>query len=224
MSSSDILNNECAYRRSYSQTGEDMLLRHYLREHTPATFIDIGAFHPTKYSNTYYFYESGWRGLNIDATPGSMKLFDQQRPKDTNIECAVSDIPGELEYFIFSDPALNTFDPHIAKRRDADQTSFAHASITGIQRVQVVRLDSLLPSLDFDISQVTFMNIDVEGHELQVLKSNDWEKLSPEFLLIESFTAIREIRSDSVHKFLAAHNYQVEAKTAASYLYKLEKN
>ncbi len=52
------------YHRSYSQEGEDMLLRRIFHSKTRGCFIDIGACHPILHSNTYSFYKRGWRGIN----------------------------------------------------------------------------------------------------------------------------------------------------------------
>ena len=53
------------------------------------TFIDVGAHHPMRFSNTYLFYKKKWKGINIDPLPGSMKLFNKLRPRDINLELGV---------------------------------------------------------------------------------------------------------------------------------------
>jgi hypothetical protein len=71
--------------RFYSQTGEDAILAHLLFGHDSGFYVDVGAFHPTKYSNTYYFYQRGWTGINIEPTPGQTDLFRKLRPRDINL-------------------------------------------------------------------------------------------------------------------------------------------
>ncbi len=71
--------------------------------------MDIGAHHPTRFSNTYYFYKRGCYGFNVDILPGTEMLFERTRPRDTTIECSVGMQAGELKYFAFNEPALNTF-------------------------------------------------------------------------------------------------------------------
>ena len=81
------------YRRtSYSQEGEDLILDRLLRRKPRGYYVDVGAFHPKKFSNTHLFYRRGWSGINIDATPGSMDEFRRVRPRDTNLEIAISDV------------------------------------------------------------------------------------------------------------------------------------
>src|SRR5690348_3121185 len=96
------------YRRiSYSQEGEDLILDRALRRKERGYYVDVGAFHPKKFSNTYFFYKKGWRGINIDATPSSMQAFKRVRPRDTNIETAISNKDEELILHLYSNPVYN---------------------------------------------------------------------------------------------------------------------
>lgn len=84
------------HTKSYSQEGEDLLLSRIFGDKKDGFYIDVGAHHPFRFSNTYLLYKRGWRGINIDAMPGSMKLFNRFRPRDINIECGVASGGGEL--------------------------------------------------------------------------------------------------------------------------------
>src|SRR5262249_32770188 len=77
--------------KSYSQEGEDMILNRIFGEKKSGFYVDVGAYHPKRFSNTYFFYKKGWRGINIDAMPGSMKPFNAKRNRDINVETPVSD-------------------------------------------------------------------------------------------------------------------------------------
>src|SRR5690554_5496726 len=79
------------YKINYSQEGEDQVLKRIFENQNSGFYVDIGAYHPFKYSNTMHFYRQGWRGINIDASKNSMVEFNKHRPKDINIELAVSD-------------------------------------------------------------------------------------------------------------------------------------
>jgi hypothetical protein len=75
------LNNETDY---YSQAGEDAILSNIFNYVLPTDrgfYVDVGAYHPFKHSNTYLLYRAGWRGINIDPRPGSKALFDKHRPE-----------------------------------------------------------------------------------------------------------------------------------------------
>ena len=66
---------------------------------TKGFYIDIGAYHPYKGSLTYNLYKKGWTGANIDLSKTSIDLFNIARPKDININCAVSNFSGDTHYF-----------------------------------------------------------------------------------------------------------------------------
>ncbi|MDD4704019.1 MAG: FkbM family methyltransferase [Bacteroidales bacterium] len=75
-----------------------------------------------------------------------------------------------------------------------------------------VVLDKHMPK---DIKKIDFMSIDVEGLDLEVLESNDWEKYKPTVILIESLSTAKSI-SDSLNstvaQYLATHNYSLCSK------------
>ncbi len=110
--------NPC-YVKSYSQEGEDLILNRILSEKKGRFYIDVGAHHPMRFSNTFFFYKRGWRGINIEARPGSKKLFDKVRPRDINVEVPISSEDKILKYYMFNEPALNGFSEEIAKSRNA---------------------------------------------------------------------------------------------------------
>ena len=102
----------------YSQEGEDLLLDRLLCGQNKGFYVDVGAHHPARFSNTYLFYKRGWCGINIDAMPGSMQNFDKVRPRDINVECGVASVAGTLMYYRFNEPALNTFDTTEAAQKN----------------------------------------------------------------------------------------------------------
>ena len=55
--------------RSYSQFGEDALVNSLFRNKKYGIYVDVGAYHPILYSNTYALYRRGWRGFAIDPNP-----------------------------------------------------------------------------------------------------------------------------------------------------------
>lgn len=90
-------------QKCYSQEGEDQILRRMFEKKNTGFFVDVGAHHPIRFSNTYFFYRKGWSGVNIDATPGSMVSFDKLRARDTNIECGIDEQEDVLDFYCFSD-------------------------------------------------------------------------------------------------------------------------
>ncbi len=201
--------------KSYSQEGEDMILRRVFEKAGKGFYVDVGAHHPKRFSNTYYFYKHGWQGLNIDARPGSMDDFKRLRHRDINIEAAIAGERKELTYYMFDEPALNTFDKDLAEARNG-----GGYRIINTKRMQTRRLDEVL-ALYLPAAQVIdFMSIDVEGLDLEVLQSNDWDLFRPRFILVEnSKTDLQELHLDEIYRFLADKHYAVFAKTLKTIIY-----
>ena len=204
-------------REFYSQEGEDMLLERFLEHRHSGFYVDVGAHHPRRFSNTYRLYRRGWRGLNIDANPGSMELFQHIRPRDINIEAAVSSVHQELTYYVFNEPALNTFKRDLALERAGGVYSI-------VKEVNVVTVP-LWQLLDQHVpanTRIDLLTVDVEGLDFDVLRSNDWSRYSPEFILVECLGAatLEEVDEDLVAQLLLEQHYSIVAKTMNTVLFR----
>lgn len=199
-------------RLSYAQEGEDLILERFFGNKRNGFYVDVGAHHPQRFSNTYNFYKKGWRGINIDAMPDSMSSFIIERPRDINIETGVTLEESELTYYMFNEPALNTFSEIDARKKD----NLRDYKIISERKIQTKPLSSILKAhLPLDV-QIDFMTIDVEGLDLEVLKSNNWELHRPTMILVEDLKkfSINELEKQSeVYKFLIDKEYQLIAKT-----------
>ncbi len=205
--------------KSYSQEGEDMILKRIFNDKMNGFFIDVGAHHPKRFSNTYYFYKKGWSGINIDAMPGSMKLFDKKRSRDINLEVPVSLSGDTLPYYIFNEPALNGFDQYISEERDSDkETTYKIIDKINLNTKTLVSiLDEFIP----DNVKIDFMTIDVEGLDLDVIKSNNWNKYCPTVVLVEVLeSSLSDVLTSEITKILAGYNYEVFAKSLNTVIYK----
>lgn len=166
---------------AYAQEGEDIILQRLLEGKSRGFYVDVGAHHPKRFSNTYLLYKQGWSGINLDATPGSMQAFRRQRPRDINLEVAITNHPTTLTLYIFDDPALNTLDEALAQERNKN-TPFRIVDQKPILTHRLVDiLDEHLPSS----RSIDIVSVDTEGYDLDVLQSNDWEKYRPQYLLVE---------------------------------------
>lgn len=202
---------------SFSQEGEDMVLSRFLETQVRGFFVDIGAHHPIRFSNTYKFYLKGWRGINIDAKPGSMDAFKQIRPFDINLESAISESPQLLTYYEFNEPALNTLSESEAKRKDGLNNYKIINKVTLETKTLKSILDTHLPVG----TMIDFMTVDVEGLDLQVLKSNDWNIYRPKLLLVESLREnLEDIKNNDIYKYLITKEYILVARTFNTMFFK----
>jgi len=205
-------------QRSWSQEGEDQILRRIFEHKKNGFYVDVGAHHPKRFSNTFLFYKRGWCGINIDAMPGSMSKFNKTRPRDINLELGIGEQQGNLDYFVFNEPALNGFsrDPS-DERNEADSVY----RIENVIKVDVLPLQQVLDNYLPAGQEIDFMSIDVEGLDFQVLKSNDWNKYRPKYVLVEILdSSLHEIDQSDIGKFMLDMGYVLYAKCVHTVFFK----
>lgn len=168
--------------RYYSQFYEDYALAYVFKDYKTGFYIDVGANDPNSANVTRYFYERGWRGINIE--PNAVKFAEivKFRPNDSNFNCGISDKPGTLPFFRVTGSGgdgASTFDRKIAERnKKALGINFEEIS------VPLVTLDHLLAPLS--LPPISFVSIDVEGYEKNVLEGFTLEKYKPAVFCIEA--------------------------------------
>jgi FkbM family methyltransferase len=195
---------------SYAQHGEDMVLQAFLQNRKKRGFyVDIGSHHPFYLSNTAYFYKMRWKGINIEASPDLIKAFRRKRHRDINLNLAIANQDAELTFYIFNNQSCNTFN----KEEKLHRLPFL--KVKKELKIRTYKLSDILDKYLPAGQKIDFMSVDVEGLDLDVLKSNNWERYSPDFILVESFTdfSIENIQKDDIYIFLTNRNYKLIAVT-----------
>ena len=210
---------EIHYKKSFSQDGEDMILHSIFDDlggRNNGFFIDVGALHPYRFSNTAFFYDKGWNGINIEPTPDAIAIFNNVRMRDINLNYGVNNVEGELSFYIFDEPALNSF----SKELSAQRVATTHYKLIDTVTVPVSRLETILDKYLPAGQHIDFMSVDVEGLDLLVLKSNNWDKYIPDFLFVEEIIDIENLSAAEIHNFLKHKGYVFIAKTPRTLLYR----
>lgn len=201
-------------RASYGQEGEDLLLERIFGGQKQGFYVDVGAHHPLRFSNTYLLYQRGWCGINIDAMPGSMAAFRRLRPRDISIESGVALEDGQLTYYVFREKALNTFDESLAQ-----QYARAGHEVLSQLRIRARPLADLLNE-HLPIGQgIDLLSVDIEGLDLDALKSNDWQRFRPRVVVAEELRSASGEKDTSVREFLTDMGYHEFARTYNSVFY-----
>lgn len=197
---------------SYSQEGEDLILKRFLENKENGFYVDVGAHHPKRFSNTFIFYKKGWRGINIDPLPGVMEKFINERPGDINLELGISEKDQQMTYYMFNEPALNTF-----SKKEADlKNGLRNYKLIEEKKIQTYPLKDILSSSLPSNTDIDFMTIDVEGLDFEVLQSNDWNRFRPHLLLVEDLVkqSLTDFQNNSpIFKFLDEKEYSLIGKT-----------
>jgi len=181
-------------RKSYGQFGEDAVIQAALKHIKKGKYVDVGAYDPVLYSNTYALYKNGWSGVVIDPNGSKESAFRLYRPRDTFVKAGVGH-KDVRRYYIFKDGAYNSFE-----RPDGSIAS---------------ELVSIRPLQDFMDKDVSFLNIDVEGMDLEVLKSYDW---SHKPLLI----AVEAKMGSECQQLLETQGYTLSAMAGCTLLFSYE--
>lgn len=200
---------------SYSQEGEDLVLARIFGAHTVGVYVDVGAHHPLRFSNTHRFYLQGWRGVNIEPNPDLYQAFQNARPGDINLTCGVSDSYGSLTYYMFDEPALNSFDADLSASRQGGAYKIVETRVLDVVPLSAILDQCLQPGMP-----IHFLSVDVEGLDLQVLQSNDWERHRPFCVVAECLRSdVQTVLASQVHGFMRAQGYRLFAKTFNSVFY-----
>jgi FkbM family methyltransferase len=185
---------------SYSANREDVFLNRLFAMRSTGFYVDIGAAHPIYENDTKALYDRGWHGINVEPNVGFFRELVAGRPRDCNLNLAVSDTPGNLTYHEVIGTGLSTCDPEEAAR----------AAAKGFRVVQhQVESDTLRHILErARPSKIDLLKIDVEGFELRVLQSNDWTRFRPTLILAEAtYPESPTRRPDELTPFLTGHGY-----------------
>jgi len=195
----------------YGQAGEDAIVMtsfNFLITKPKGFYLDIGAYHPWRHSNTYLLYKKGWRGINIDPRPGAKKLFDKYRKGDINIEAGISDSDSKMTYYVLDEfSTMNTF-----SRDNLERLGMLN-KITSTYEIPVYSIESLLKKYP-DINNVDYLNIDAEGFEIQILKGINFDTFKPSVISIEQNNVLTfsEVLQSEVNLFLQQKGYSAYAK------------
>lgn len=235
--------------KSFSQFGEDAVLRAYFateqagegatsategsryafapQKLRPGFYVDVGAYSPKQMSNTYAFYKLGWWGINIDATPGSMKAFDLIRRRDINVEAVISVEPGTRTLYSWGLPnTINTLSADLA-RAWTEELGTAPTEVS----VETTTLSAVLERHLPAGQRIDFLTVDAEGHDLEVLRSSDWDRFRPELVVVEQMgdglvttrqsDGLARLQKSDVAAFMGEVGYEPHAWVPPSVIYRL---
>ncbi len=201
---------------SYAQSGEDILIAQIFKNITEGFYVDVGAHHPTRFSNTYILYKRGWHGINIDATPQAIELLKKKRSRDINIHAAVSETSKDFVLHTFKKPALNTLSTELAASYEKDGFPIQEC-IT----LRTLTLNELLKQHMPTGQKIHLLSVDAENFDLEVLRSNDWTAFRPEVVAIEDLEFDPEHPTTSpIYSFLHEKGYKLRAYIGNSLLFK----
>ncbi len=164
---------------NYSQTGEDAVIRSLLDETRQGIYVDVGCHDPVRSSNTMSLYMHGWRGVNIDANPRLIERFKATRLRDTAVCAAISDQEHDVVFHEFDDELVSTLSEEALPEWESKWKK------RGERVVRTRTLDSVLQEHLEPGTEIDLLSVDVEGHDLNVLRSIDLNLFRPKLIVVE---------------------------------------
>ena len=211
-----FIRHKCFLKKSqYSQWGEDIFINEYFKGKKKGIYFDVGCFHPVMYSNTCLLHKRGWHGINIDINPTSIDLFNIIRPNDFNLCTTVNEDQKEFKiYYDHPFSPVNTLDE--SYYNDFKSTFFKNITF---KKVKSKSIDEIL--IITKLKNIDFLNIDVEGMDLKILKQLMPNKIKPKLISIETHNidGSKSKDCDKINEFLINCNFQVYKRIGPSTLF-----
>jgi hypothetical protein len=197
----------------FGNYGEDLILhRLFDRTYRNGIYVDLGAYHPFRFSNTAYFYLKGWSGINVDSNEISVDLFNRARKNDINIFAAVvpRDYPEKTIKFGRSRTNIDA----VGSVVNAENFEQVHI-------VPAITINQILSKLQNP--KIDFLNIDLEGMDEQIISEFDFNKYKPQVICIEVYgDNVIDVASSKTALILAANQYIPIARIGPSLIFKIK--
>jgi FkbM family methyltransferase len=199
-------------RESFAQCGEDLIIAYVFNAlgRAKIRYLDIGAHHPTYLSNTHYFYLRGHRGVCVEPDASLLAAFRRERAGDTLLNVGIAPEEGEADFYVLTTPTLNTFSKQEAERF----ASYGQQRIERVERIAIRNVNALIR--EHFAAAPDLLSLDVEGLDLQILRSLDFAALGPDVCCVEtlSYTEDKSERKlTEIIDFMASQGYFVYADT-----------
>jgi FkbM family methyltransferase len=163
---------------SYAQNGEDVVLWRALRHVEKGFYIDIGACDPDELSVTRVFYDLGWSGINVEPSKEFHDRCVARRPRDVNLNLAVTAAPGPVRFLNVPGTGLSTTVESMAEAASARGWTVEERQVRGVTLANICAMA--------DGGDIHFLKIDVEGGEHAVLSGGDFERFRPWIVVVEA--------------------------------------
>ena len=187
-------------KKSYSFGGCDLLIDYIFKSKKKGVYLDVGCQHPVSNNNTYLLYKRGWSGINIDLDPKNIRLFNLERPNEINIcKCVSSDNSKKDLFFFHPGSPINSLE----KKTIKNKSNFS------LKKIKTFTLNSILEN--HKVRHIDYFNLDVEGHEIDILKNFEIKYYKPKVISVEFIDYQMkklEFKNNNINRVLQSELYK----------------
>jgi FkbM family methyltransferase len=187
-----------------SQSSEDQHLMLFFNGLCNGTYVELGALDGVLFSNTYVFNKAlGWKGVLLELSPSNFEsLRTNRREEIAVINAAVCAQSGTV-HCVEAGAVGGVWEFAAADFRN--HFWGASTTIENSKPINCVPLRDVFHSIS-EHFYADFLSLDVEGAELDVLESIDFDKTAFGIILIEADTG-NITKNVAVREFLVARGY-----------------
>jgi FkbM family methyltransferase len=194
------------HRLSYSQFGEDITAANLLRNLKTGFYVDIGAYHPLKHSNTALLHINGWQGVTVEPEMGGARAFHRFRPHAINVRAAIHNEKDSVTLYKFRGGLSNTTMEDRAK--DLRESK----EVVGEEVVPALRLNDVFERHVPEGVHVNYLSVDIEGYDTEAILAFDLAKYLPDVVCIEIHRPdMMALGDNAAVGFMSRHGYQLYA-------------
>lgn len=209
---------------SYAQCGEDGIIAYMMRvmgiPYAHCDYLDLGANHPKRLSNTYFFYEHGAHGVLVEANPDLIPALERERPRDVTLNRLITPERGAdpKDFYILSGDGLST-----TERESVETALRENPDLYLVEKIKVPCVSVMELFEKYYIYAPKILNVDVEGIELEILQSINFEKYRPLVIITEMIPyknyLVSGIKDQKVKAFLESKGYVEQAFTGINSIF-----
>lgn len=182
-----------------SEHNEELIVRDFFNDRRGGIFVDVGASHYRKNSNTYFLEaERGWSGIAIDAQREFAGGYQRYRPRTKFFAFFVSDVSGGREALYVPENLLVASANRAFSERDGKRAE--------LREVLTITLTDLL--VREHVERIDFLSMDIELAEPKALAGFDIDRFQPSLVCIEAHPEVRQHILD----YFAHHRYVIVGK------------
>lgn len=206
----------------FGQWAEDVLIRKLFdKSKKDGVYLDIGAYHPFTHSNTAYFWMKGWVGINIDANPNTVQLFEKHRPNDKNIWSAIvpnADYENGVRQVSLMLPSKADYASGIAATGTVNTSVGTERGFSQSQSVPAISVSALIAREN--IKSVDYLNIDIEGYDEAILREINFSIITPSVVTVEDYSDNFEgLLGSNITKLMKQNGYQLTGRAGPTSIF-----